>query len=136
MVKLFHAAPLFIYGPMVGYALLAILAGLYTIRRKSLPSWFWSVSLLLLAAVVIHIGAGALLYLSGSRPRRALHLLYGLLVLGTGLILYWLRPGGLLRRAQGQLLTRDQMLTIALIALTQAALIMRAWMTGAGVGIP
>lgn len=135
MVKLFHVAPLFIYGSVIGYALLAIIAGLYAVRRQSLPSWFWSLSLLLLTVVVLHVAAGALLYLLGSRPRRALHLLYGVLVLGTGLIQYWLRPGGFLRRAPGQPLTRDQMLTIGLIALTQAALIMRAWMTGAGVGV-
>ena len=135
MVKLLHAAPIFVYAPMVGYALLAIVAGIYAVRHRSLPSWFWSLTLLLLAVVVLDVAAGALLYLSGEQPRRALHLLYGVLVLGTGLIQYWLRPGGFLRRASGQALTRDQVLTIALIALTQAALIMRAWMTGAGVGV-
>jgi hypothetical protein len=121
---------------MIGYVLLAVVAGLYAARLRSLPAWFWSLSVLLQAVVIIHIGAGGILYLGGSRPRRALHLLYGVLVLGTGFILCWLRPGGLLRRTQGDPLPRDQVLTTGLIALTQAALIMRAWMTGAGVGVP
>ena len=135
MVKLLHAAPILVYAPMMGYALLAIVAGLHAVLRRSLPSWFWSLTLLLLAVVVLNGAAGVLLFLSGTQPRRTLHLLYGMLVLGTGLLQYWLRPGGLLRRPPGQALTRDQVLTIALIALTQAALIMRAWMTGAGVGV-
>ncbi len=135
MVKLLHATPILVYAPMMGYALLAIVAGICAVRRRSLPSWFWSLTLLLLAVVVINVAAGALVYLSGTQPRRALHFLYGMLVLGTGLLQYWLRPGGVLRRASGAALTRDQVLTIALIALTQAALIMRAWMTGAGVGV-
>jgi hypothetical protein len=135
MVKLLHAAPILVYAPMMGYALLAIVAGICAARRRSLPSWFWSLTLLLLALVLINVAAGALVYLSGAQPRRAIHLLYGLLVLGTGLLQYWLRPGGFLRRPPGGALTRDQVLTIALIALTQAALIMRAWMTGAGVGV-
>ncbi len=134
MVKPLHAVPILVYGPMIGYALLAIIAGIYAARRRSLPSWFWSLTLLLLAVVVINVAAGALVYLAGTPPRRALHLLYGVLVLGTGLLQYWLRPGGFLRRAP-EALTRDQVLTIALIALTQAALILRAWMTGAGVGV-
>ncbi len=135
MVKLLHAAPILVYGPMMGYALLAIVAAFCAVRRRSLPSWFWSLTLLLLAVVVINVAVGALVYLSGTQPRRALHLLYGMLVLGTGLLQYWLRPGGFLRRASGAALTRHQVLTIALIALTQAALILRAWMTGAGVGV-
>ncbi len=134
MVKLLHAAPILVYAPMMGYVLLAIVAAIYAARRRSLPSWFWSLTLLLLAIVVLDVAAGAFLYLSGAQPRRALHLLYGMLVLGTGLLQYWLRPGGFLRRTSGEALTRDQVLTIALIALTQAALIMRAWMTGAGIG--
>lgn len=135
MVKLLHTAPIFIYGPMAGYALLAILAGMYGLRRRSLPRWFWTLSLLLLVVLLFDGAAAGLLYLSGARPRRALHLLYGVLALGGGLIQYGLRPGGFLRRTSSGALTRDQVLTIALIALTEAALIMRAWMTGAGVGL-
>ncbi len=134
MVKLLHAAPIIIYGPMAGYALLAILAGAYALRRRSLPRWFWTLSLVLLVVLLVHGAAAGMLYLSGARLPRALHLLYGILVLGGGLIQYGLRPGGFLRRTSGGTLTRDQVLTIALIALTEAALIMRAWMTGAGVG--
>ncbi|MDR7523295.1 MAG: hypothetical protein QN168_12630 [Armatimonadota bacterium] len=125
-----HAAPVLLFGPMVGYALLAVIAGVSAVGRRSLPPWFWTLSLVALLLVTLQVLVGAGLFLGGTRPRRGLHLLYGALVLAVGLIQYGLRPGGFFRRTFARELTWGEARTVALLSLTQAALIARAWMTG------
>ncbi|MDR7549711.1 MAG: hypothetical protein QN131_07230 [Armatimonadota bacterium] len=125
-----HAAPVLLFGLMVGYALLAVIAGACAVGRRSLPPWFWTLSLVALLLVALQVLVGAGLFLGGARPRRGLHLLYGVLVLAAGLVQYGLRPGGFFRRTFARELTWDEARAMALIALTQAALIARAWTTG------
>lgn len=135
MLQSLHAAPILLFGPVAGYVLLAGVAGVYAIGRRTLPGWFWTLSLLALAAVVIQVAVGVLALLSGARPGRALHLLYGALVVGAGIIHFGLRPGGFFRRTFARELTWGEARTLALISLTQAALIARAWMTGVTSGL-
>jgi hypothetical protein len=127
-----HAATILLYGPLVAYAALAVLAGVCALFRRPLPAWFWPLTLLALAAVAVQSAAGLLVVLGGARPARDLHLLYGALAVAAGAILYSLRPGGYVRRAFVRELTWGEARTVALIALTEAALILRAWMTGMG----
>jgi hypothetical protein len=128
-----HGAAILWYGPMAGYALLAVIAGLWAILRRPLPGWFWMLSLVALGGVTLQAAAGVVLVLGGARPSRSLHLLYGLLAFSAGAIQHGLRPGGYVRRTFARELTWGEARTIALVALTQTALLMRAWMTGMGV---
>lgn len=130
LLQTLHAAPILLYGPMAGYALLAVAAGVSAVGRRPLPAWFWTLSLLALVLVVVQAATGLLLLASGARPRAGLHMLYGLLVPGAGTVQYGLRPGGLLRRTFAREMTWGEARTLALLSLTQAALIARAWMTG------
>jgi hypothetical protein len=132
MLDTVHAAAILLYGPMAGYALLAVIAALLAIRRRPLPGWFWTLSLAVVILVAIQAAAGILLVSGGARPRQSLHLLYGLLVLAVGLIQYGLRPAGFFRRTFAREMTWGEARTLALVALTQAALIARAVMTGLG----
>ena len=84
MLDTVHAAAILLYGPMAGYALLAVIAAPHAIRRRPLPGWFWTLSLAGVILVTIQGAAGTLLVLGGARPRQSLHLLYGLLVLAGG----------------------------------------------------
>jgi hypothetical protein len=117
---------------MVGYALLAVIAGLSAILRRPLPGWFWTLSLIVLAGVTLQATGGVLLFLGGARPSRSLHLLYGLLAFSAAVAQYGLRPGGYVRRTFARELTWGEARTLALVSLTQTALLMRAWMTGMG----
>jgi hypothetical protein len=132
MLASMHAAAILLYGPMGAYALLAVVAGVFAIGRRGLPGWFWVLSLLALVLVGVQAAAGFLRLFGGARPERALHLLYGMLVLVVGFAQYGLRPGGFFRRVFARELTWGEARTLALVALTQAALIGRAWMTGLG----
>ncbi|MDR7420678.1 MAG: hypothetical protein QN178_17400 [Armatimonadota bacterium] len=127
-----HAAAILWYGPMAGYVLLAVVAGLFAVLRRSLPGWFWVFSLAALVLVAVQAVAGVVLFLGGARPDRSLHVLYGLLALAGGLIQHALRPGGRVRRAFVREVAWGEARTLALVSLTQAALLMRAWMTGLG----
>jgi heme A synthase len=127
-----HAAPVLLYGPLVAYAALAVLAGACALLRRPLPAWFWPLTLLALVLVALQGAAGLLVVLGGARPARGLHLLYGALVLAAGAILFSLRPGGYVRRAFVREIAWGEARTVAVIALTEAALILRAWMTGMG----
>jgi hypothetical protein len=128
-----HAANVLLYGLLGVYLVLTIVAGVYSIGRRLLPVWFWTVSLAGLVLVVIQAGAGLTVYLAGTPPRRSLHLLYGALVLAAALIQYGLRPGGFFRRTFAAELSWGEARTLALISLTQFALLLRVWMTGTGV---
>ena len=132
----FHASPILLYGPLLGNLLLAVVAGGYAVARRPLPTWFWTVTLLVLAVLAVQAGVGAALLAGGSRPARTLHFLYGGLVAATGIIQYGLRPRGWLRRRYALELEKTEARTLALICLTQVALILRGWMTGAGGRVP
>ena len=55
--------------------------------------------------------------------------MYGALVAATAVVQYGLRPGGFLRRRYSEF-EKSEARTLALICLTQFALIARGWMTG------
>jgi hypothetical protein len=130
LLQSLHAAPILLYGPAAGYAFLAVAAGLSAVGRRPLPAWFWTLSLLALVLVLVQAATGLLLMAFGARPRAGLHVLYGLLVLGAGSVQYGLRPRGLLRRTFAREMTWSEARALALLSLTQVALIARAWMTG------
>jgi hypothetical protein len=132
MLDSLHAAPILLYAPLAVYALLTVVAGVCAVARRALPSWFWTLSLIGLILVFVQAGAGVGLFLGGARPQRSLHVLYGLLIVAAGLIQHGLRPGGFFRRTFARELAWGEARTVALISLTQAALIGRAWMTGLG----
>jgi len=126
-----HGAAVLVWMPVIGNFLLATWAGITWLRgRRVLPPVFWPLLLLVLAPLAVQAVAGLLL-LSSVRPRTGLHLLYAVLVVFTAIAQYGLRPGGAVRRAVAaapDALPEAQVL--ALLCLTQAGLIMRAWMTG------
>ncbi|HEY3247999.1 MAG TPA: hypothetical protein VGK88_06895 [bacterium] len=112
---------------LAGWAFLAGLAGRRTLNRA-----FWIVLLIGLVLVVLEAAAGILLAAGGARPRTLLHILYGVLVSVTAVVQFGLRPDGFLRRTiQREPLAFNEPRVMALVCLTQAALLMRAYMTGA-----
>ncbi len=123
---------------LAGWAFLIGLGG-----RRVLGRAFWTVLLAGLVLVVIEASAGVLLALGGARPRTPLHILYGVLVALAAAVQFGLRPGGFLRaavlRASEAAADRsprprqgfNEPRMLALICLTQAALLVRAYMTGA-----
>ncbi len=130
MLETLHATPILLYGPLVGNLLLAVAAGGYAVVRRPLPAWFWTVSLVVLAALAALVGAGIALFVGGARPRRALHLMYAGFVVAGAVVQYGLRPGGFLRRRYAGELAKSEARILGLVCLTQFALIARAWMTG------
>lgn len=123
-------------------AVWAFLAGMR--RRRPLGRAFWVVLFVALLLVTVEAAAGILLTVGGARPRTPLHFLYGVLVSVAAVVQFGLRPGGFLRgivqrqpgstnhslrSGAGQAFNEPRVL--ALICLTQAALLMRAYMTGA-----
>lgn len=123
-----HASTVLIYVPLVGNLLLALVAGGCAVLRRPLPGWFWTATAVLVAVLAFQIAAGLALLAGGARPRRGLHVLYGVLVALTALAQFGLRPRGFLRRYG--VLESGEARTVALIWLTQGALIARGWMTG------
>ncbi len=124
-----HASTMLIYAPLIGNILLALTASGYALLRRPLPAWFWTATTLVLALLAVQLMAGLILLAGGARPRRGLHVMYGMLTAVTALIQFGLRPGGFLRRRYGGL-EGSEARTVALIWLTQFALIARGWMTG------
>lgn len=113
--------------------LLALWAFAANIRKQRvLPRAFWLVLLGSLVLLAIQVAAGMILTAGGSRPRVGLHILYGILVGVTAVVQFGLRPGGFLRAiiAREPTAFREPRL-LALICLTQGALILRAYTTGA-----
>jgi hypothetical protein len=124
-----HASTALIYAPLIGNLLLALVAIAYAAMRRTLPGWFWTATTLVIAVLAIQLVAGLLVFAGGARPRRGLHLLYGVLTAVTALVQFGLRPRGFLRARVGGLETAEAR-TVALIWFTQFALIARGWMTG------
>jgi hypothetical protein len=117
----------------IGNAVLAAWAfGAHLLRVRALGRTYWVAILLVAAVVAIQVASGLLLAIGGARPKTALHFLYGFLVAATAAVQVGLRPGGFLRpavtRAAGQF---REPRWLALICLTQMALILRAYTTGA-----
>ena len=96
--------------------------------------WFWTASRAGALVVAVQVLVGVVLFAGGARPGRALHLLYGLLALAAAFALVGLREGGWVRRLVATDAGSGTARTAALIAFTQAALLLRAWMTGVGGG--
>jgi len=132
MLETLHATPIVIYGPLIGNLVLAIVAAVCAVTRRPLPSWFWVAIVVVLAILAVQIAAGVATYIAGARPRRGLHIVYGVCVLIAGVVQYGLRPRGFLRRQYARELTNGEARLLGLVCLTQFALIARAWMTGAG----
>jgi hypothetical protein len=132
-LRVLHGLPLLIYVVVAANLLLAGWAFVANIRKHhALPRSFWTVLLLALVVLVVQVAAGITLTAAGSRPRAALHILYGILVGGTAVVQFGLRPGGFLRAAiVREPATFRESRLLALICLTQAALILRAYTTGA-----
>jgi hypothetical protein len=128
-----HALSSLIGVAAIGNALLAVWAfGAGLLRVRALSRTYWVVILLVAAVVAVQVGSGLLLAVGGARPKTALHFLYGFLVAVTATVQIGLRPGGFLRptvmRATMQF---REIRWLALICLTQMALLLRAYTTGA-----
>jgi len=128
----FHAYPALITLEIVGNAVLAVWAFAADLRRRPLSALFWAATLVVVALVALQVAAGVVLAVGGGRPRVPLHFLYGVLVVAGAAAQVGLRPGGALRRAmlRDPAHGRDSR-AIALLCLTQAALLARAYTTGA-----
>ncbi|MDQ7843649.1 MAG: hypothetical protein QN141_13060 [Armatimonadota bacterium] len=127
-----HAFPALITLEIAGNVLLAGWALLADLRRSRLGAAFWTLLLVVVALAAVQLAAGVILAVGGGRPRAPLHFLYGPLVLVGAVLQFGLRPGGALRRA----MLRDpaggrEARALALLCLTQAALLARAYTTGA-----
>ncbi len=100
-------------------------------HQRVLGRAFWALLLLVLSVLAVQAAAGVALALAGARPKTGLHFLYAVLVASGAVVQFGLRPGGFLRAA----VTRDagqfaEPRYLALICLTEMALILRAYMTG------
>ncbi|MGH2454408.1 MAG: hypothetical protein ACRDF5_11750 [bacterium] len=127
-----HGADLLVWAPVVGNLLLAAWAGLSSLRgRRLLSPAFWGMLLAVLALLIVQVLAGVFLFAGGARPSAGLHVLYGVLVLAAAVAQYGLRPRGFLRARVGLGSGFPEPRLMALLCFTQAALLMRAWMTGA-----
>jgi len=132
-LRALHGLPILFYAVVAANFVLACWAFIANVRKQHvLPRIFWAVLLLSLVALVVQVAAGITLTAGGSRPKAALHILYGILVGTTAVVQFGLRPGGFLRAviAREPAAFREARL-MALICLTQAALILRAYTTGA-----
>lgn len=128
----FHAYPALIILGIAGNTILAAWALAVNLRRRALLGpVFWTVTLVVVALVTLQIASGLVLALGGSRPRVTLHFLYGILVAAAAVLQFGLRPGGSLRPVFLRDAQRREPRALALLCLTQAALLARAYTTGA-----
>lgn len=131
MAAQLHGTSVLLYAALAAYLALTVIAGGAALLGRRPPAWFWLGAWLALVLALVEAGAGILQVIGGTLPTRGLHILYGLLVVAAGTILYGLRPGGYIARTTGRNDVGGRW-TPALIALTQVALLLRAWMTGQG----
>lgn len=128
-----HALTPLIAAAIAGNAILAVWAFVAQRRqRRVLGRAFWVLLLLVVGVLAVQMAAGVLLAVAGARPKASLHFLYAVLVTAGAVAQFGLRPGGFLRAA----VVRDsaqfsEPRYLALICFTEAALIARAYMTGA-----
>ncbi|MDQ7820289.1 MAG: hypothetical protein QN173_05060 [Armatimonadota bacterium] len=126
-----HASRYLAVAVIVGNAALALWAfRAHVGGRRTLGAAFWTVLLAVAALTVVQAASGAVLALGGARPRTALHFLYGGLVVAGAVAQVGLRPGGFLRPALHNPGAAGPS-AFALLCLTQAALVGRAFTTGA-----
>jgi hypothetical protein len=128
----YHANQWVLYAALAGNLLLAVSGGAYALLRRPLPAWYWTAAGLTAIVTAVPVVLGAVLLLSGTTPRRSLHLLYGALVAAAVAVVAGLRPGGFVRRRYGENLGGGEARIAALVSLTAFALLLRAWMTGRG----
>lgn len=128
----FHAYPALITLLIVGNTILAVWALTADLRRRRLSPMFWTTTLVVVALVALQVAAGVVLAVGGGRPRAPLHFLYGILVVAAAAVQFGLRPAGFLRRSVLRDPTQSrEPRALALLCLTQAALLARAYTTGA-----
>lgn len=128
-----HSLPAVIVGVIAANVVLAGWAFVTGLRRQRLLSkGFWTLMLIMLVLLVVQAAAGIILAVGGARPRTWLHFLYGILVTVAAIMQFGLRPAGFLRPPVRRDPTRfREPRVLALLCLTQAALIARAYTTGA-----
>jgi uncharacterized membrane protein len=128
-----HAWPLLVVLTLVGDLLCVALAAFGdATRRYRMPHIFWWILWIAQIPLALQVIGGMVLLFGGARPRTPLHVMYGGLIVLTLLALYGLRPGGGLRRA----VVKDERTYresrwLLLLCLFLAALVGRAYMTGA-----
>lgn len=99
--------------------------------RRRLGAPFWSAVLAVNALVALQVASGIILAVGGARPGVPLHFLYGILVIVGGAVQVGLRPGGFLRgRVLADPARGNDARTMALLCLTELALVLRAFTTG------
>lgn len=123
-----HAFRTLLWTAVVLHLGVFLVAFVLDLARRRVPGWLWVAYLFGGALVVVQGASGVGLYLAGFRPADSLHLLYGLLSLAAGLAGVGLRPRGFLRAA---IPPGREARAVALVALTVAALLLRAYQTGA-----
>lgn len=127
-----HALPALLILEIAGNAVLAGWALLADLRKRSaMSAAFWTVLLIVVLVVAVQAGAGILLAAGGRSPRAPLHFLYGILVAAGAAVQFGMRPAGGLRRTVFRGLAGREPRALALLCLTQAALLARAYTTGA-----
>jgi len=122
-----HAFRTLLWAAVAIHAAVFLAAFALDLARRRLPGWLWGVYLPAAAMVVVQGLSGVALYVSGSRPPDSLHLVYGLLSLAGGVAAFGLRPGGFLRAS---IPAGREARAVALVSLTVAALMLRAYQTG------
>jgi len=99
--------------------------------RRRLGPLFWATLLGVNALVAVQVASGILLAVGGARPGVPLHFLYGILVTVGALVQVGLRPGGFLRaRVLAASAQSNEPRVMALLCLTELALVLRAFTTG------
>jgi hypothetical protein len=128
-----HAYPALMLLIVAGNAVLTLWAiGADLLRgRRRLGPLFWTLLLAVNALLALQVASGIILAVGGARPGVPLHFLYGILVIVGGLVQVGLRPGGFLR---GRVLVNpahtNEPRMLALLCLTELALVLRAYTTG------
>jgi hypothetical protein len=126
-----HAEGMVMWISIAGNSLLALWAFVARVAgRRTLGDYYWAAILTILAVVAVQVIAGLILLGLGARPRTSLHLIYGVSIAIVALAQYELRPRGWIRRRLIASGVFSETSAMALVCLTQAGLLMRAWMTG------
>lgn len=129
-----HGSRTLIVAIIAGNVALALWAFLAHLRgRRSMGQGFWTVLLIVVAVMGLPVAAGIFLALAGAHPRSGLHYLYAAVIVALAIYVVGLRPGGFVRGQHAFWLGRDphSPTGLALLCFIQAALILRAYTTGA-----
>lgn len=123
-----HSLRPLLWSAVALHAAVFLVAFVLDLLRRRVPRWLWAVYLPGAVLVLVQGLSGAALYAAGFRPPEGLHLVYGLLSVAGGVAAFGLRPGGFLRQAVPP---AREARAVALVSLTVAALLLRAYQTGA-----